>query len=438
MYYNTATDDAYIFANGVWVSLTAFLGDAITSVSDGVNTFSATGEDQLVLTSGNSIVTISINPLTGVATFGVNTASFDAQVHTNRLDQLAAPSNSVNFGGQRAIGLANGVSDSDAATVFQLNAALNGTDWKDSVRVATTAPISIATSLEEGDIIDGVTLVTGDRVLVKNQTNPVENGIYVVPTVGAAVRASDANGFGELSTGTSVFVEEGVTNSGLGFRISTPGGDLDAGVDPNVWVTFSGASSVVAGNGLIKTGNVVDVVAGNGLVALADSVEVVPDTTGGANLATAINVSSNGLAVKVDGATIGSNGLGQLLVSDDGITAAKLAPDTAGAGLMQNATTGALDVNVDGATIEIVSDQIRVVPGTFTKKVSTPLGDGIASLFAITHGLGTTNVIVQMRETAGGQEHVEVDWRIIDSNTIQIGSIHPIPSNNQYTVTIIG
>jgi len=83
--------------------------------------------------------------------------------------------------------------------------------WKQSVRAATTANLSLATDLENGDTLDGVTLATGDRVLVKDQTNPIENGIYVVQLTGAAVRAADlANG--DSARATVVGVEEGSVN----------------------------------------------------------------------------------------------------------------------------------------------------------------------------------------------------------------------------------
>lgn len=94
-------------------------------------------------------------------------------------------------------------------------------DYKTSVRVATTANIVIATALNNGDSLDGVALVTGDRVLVKDQATSKENGIWVVGAVPA--RATDADGSEELSGGTRVYVEEGTRNKRRVFHIVTPG-----------------------------------------------------------------------------------------------------------------------------------------------------------------------------------------------------------------------
>lgn len=80
------------------------------------------------------------------------------------------------------------------------------------VRVATTANVSLSTGLENGDSIDGVTLATGDRVLVKNQSSAAENGIYVVSSSGTASRATDADTWDEL-VGYYVVVLEGTINA---------------------------------------------------------------------------------------------------------------------------------------------------------------------------------------------------------------------------------
>lgn len=89
-------------------------------------------------------------------------------------------------------------------------AAVAGLSWKQAVRAATTAAGTLSTSFENGDVIDGVTLVTGNRILIKNQASPAENGIYVVAVSGAPTRASDADTGIELVNAT-VYVSEGTT-----------------------------------------------------------------------------------------------------------------------------------------------------------------------------------------------------------------------------------
>ena len=105
-----------------------------------------------------------------------------------------------------------GFGTNSLATKEYVDAVKQGLDVKDSVRVASTANAVIASALENGDAIDGVTLATGDRVLLKNQSTGSENGIYVVQASGAAVRASDFQ-TGDVSSLAFVFVEEGTSNA---------------------------------------------------------------------------------------------------------------------------------------------------------------------------------------------------------------------------------
>lgn len=94
-------------------------------------------------------------------------------------------------------------------------------DFKKSVRVATTANISLASP---GASIDGVTLSVGDRVLVKNQSTGSQNGIYVFAGSSAEMtRANDANATGELSAGSLIPVEQGSTYADTLWMVSTDG-----------------------------------------------------------------------------------------------------------------------------------------------------------------------------------------------------------------------
>jgi hypothetical protein len=93
------------------------------------------------------------------------------------------------------------------------------TAWKQPVRVATTGALSVASGLESGDTVDGITLATGDRVLVKDQVDAAQNGIYVVQTSGAAERAYDMDVAAEV-VGALVPVLEG-TQAGTLWRCTT-------------------------------------------------------------------------------------------------------------------------------------------------------------------------------------------------------------------------
>jgi len=175
------------------------------------------------------------------------------------------------------------------ATKGYVDAARQGLDVKQSVRVATTAAVNLATDLQTGDVIDGVTLAAGDRVLVKNQVSGSENGIYVAVASGTALRSSDANGTidtGELKPGTFAFVEEGTVNSDKGFVVST-NGTITIGSTAIAWTQFSGAGSFTAGDGISQSGNTinVNVVAGRTEIT-GDAVDIASTYVGQSTITT--------------------------------------------------------------------------------------------------------------------------------------------------------
>ena len=144
----------------------------------------------------------------------------------------------------------------DAATKAYVDAVKTGLDFKDSVRVATTANITIASDLNVGDAIDGVTLANGDRVLVKDQSTASQNGIY---TAGASpARATDADADAEVTAGLFVFVEEGTANSDNGYVLTTDG-TITVDSTGLTFTQFSGAGQIVAGDAISKSGNTLNV-----------------------------------------------------------------------------------------------------------------------------------------------------------------------------------
>ena len=143
----------------------------------------------------------------------------------------------------------SGFGANSLATKQYVDAIKTGLDVKDSVRVATTANITISTALNSGDQIDGVTLADGDRVLVKNQSTASQNGIYVVGS--SPARSTDMDDDVEVTGGTFVFVEEGTANADNGYVISTDG-TITVGSTAFTWTQFSGAGQITAGNGLVK------------------------------------------------------------------------------------------------------------------------------------------------------------------------------------------
>jgi phage-related tail fiber protein len=160
----------------------------------------------------------------------VNTVSNTLKIRLNgvtialgRLDQLTNPTASLNLNSQKIVSLADGVSASDAATVGQLTALQTGMTWKSAVRAATATAGTLASSFANGSVIDGVTLVTGDRILLKNQASGSENGIYTVNASGAPTRATDADASNEVPPGMVVPIAEGTTNADTLWILTTNG-----------------------------------------------------------------------------------------------------------------------------------------------------------------------------------------------------------------------
>jgi hypothetical protein len=157
------------------------------------------------------------------------------------------------------------VSDTQAANKAYVDAVAAGLSWKTAVKAATTTNVDISTDLENGDTLDGVTLTTGDRVLVKNQSAGADNGIYIVQATGAASRASDADTAIELDSAT-VFVQQGTVNADTGWTQTAT--IVTVGVTAQVWVQFSGSNTYTWGTGLGNTGNTVFVKLGAGISEL--------------------------------------------------------------------------------------------------------------------------------------------------------------------------
>lgn len=191
-----------------------------------------------------------------------------------RLDQLTAPTASLNLNSQKIISLATPTSGTDAATKAYVDAAINGLDWKASVRAATTANGTLASAYVNGSVIDGVTLVTGDRILLKNQTTGAENGVYTVNASGAPTRATDADASAEVTAGFAVFVVEGTTNADTGWVLTTNDA-ITLGTTALTFAQFSG-STTTAGAGLTSSGSTMNIGANadNSITVNADDIQV--------------------------------------------------------------------------------------------------------------------------------------------------------------------
>jgi hypothetical protein len=136
----------------------------------------------------------------------------------------------------RIFNLANPQADQDAATKAYVDRLVEGLNWKDNVRVATTGNINLSAP---GSTIDGVALSVGDRVLVKNQTTAAQNGIYIYNGASTPMtRAPDANTADELENAV-VVVDEG-SQAGTTWRQTNV--NFVLGTDPVNWDPFGTAA----------------------------------------------------------------------------------------------------------------------------------------------------------------------------------------------------
>jgi hypothetical protein len=260
-------------------------------------------------------------------------------------------------------------------TKAYVDLTVQGLEPKQSVRAASTANIA---TLSGAMTLDGVALVAGDRVLVKDQTTAGQNGIYVV-AAGAWARSADADTWVELVS-AYVFVESGTVNADMGYLSTVdPGGTL--GTTAVTFVQFTGAGQILAGAGLTKSGNTLDVGAGTGIAVAADTVGLTGQALAVHNLAT------NGLVARTAVATMAARAIA---VSGTGLSVSN---GDAVAGNPTLSLTAAL-ASVGGLTP--IADRLAYYTGastaalaTLTAFARTLLDDADAATARSTLGLGT-------------------------------------------------
>ena len=162
-------------------------------------------------------------------------------------------------------------------------AALRGMYIKNSVQVATTTNMNLNIDIIVGTIIDGYTLKLNDRILIKDQTNQVENGMYIVNNSGIPSRSSDLIE-GDHAAGVYVFVQYGTLQKSTGWVCHTPVDQDITGTDPITFVQFTGLGEVDAGDGLSKDFNRLDINVDDNSIEIVSDILRIKSTIAGTGL----------------------------------------------------------------------------------------------------------------------------------------------------------
>ena len=380
------------------LGLTPYTNGAGLSLSGGTFSLSTVGT---AVTSSFAKVTTDaygrVSATTPVVASDITTLVDATYVNVSG-DTMATNAN-LTFAGGEVLGLpATPSADSAAASKAYVDSVAAGLDPKQSVQAATTANItgysaSAGTAGTGGftsapTTVDGVTLSTaGQRILVKNQTDAKQNGIYVVVSSGTWQRAADHDGtpVSEVSAGNFVFVEGAGTANATSGWVLTGQGTLTLNTSSLNWVQFSGASTYVSGNGITITGNSIalsaPVTTANGGTGLS--------TIGSANGFLSVNTAGTGLEYKAitAGTAIGvdTSVAGRLSINNLGVTAVGV-----GTGLATTASTGSVTLSLNAeltalAGLSATGLVTRTATGTYTE---VAIASGNTSNIVITNGNG--------------------------------------------------
>jgi len=330
------------------------------------------GAGSLTIDIDSTVTTNSGTQTLTNKTLGSGTAlSANLDAGTNKITNLGAPTSST-----------------DAATKAYVDAVSEGLHVHPAADVYVAANVDIATALEAGDLIDGVTLTAGMRLLVNGQTTQSQNGIYVVQASGGPLRAADFDTAVEVDSGDFIFVSSGTNYANTGWVQTLKPATI--GTDAISFTQFSGAGTYLAGDGLTLTGTTF-------------SVDVTP-SSGNASL----EITNNALAVKAN--------------TNDGL----------------EITAGGLGIN-NGAGLTFSSGALvfDTANGYGTRKLAYNVGNNSATSYTINHALATRDVAVHVYENASPYAQVEADIEHTDSNNLAV-KFAVAPTTDQYRVVIVG
>ena len=328
--------------NGAWTAFAS--GSGVTSVATGTG-----------LTGGpiTSTGTISID-VTGVTAGTYGSSLVVPVIAVNAQGQITSATNTT----INAVTLTTGTisttpsNSTDIANKAYVDTVAQGLDTKASVIAGTTANITLSGT----QTIDGIVLVSGDRVLVKNQTLPANNGLYLC-AAGAWTRTTDMDTWAEVP-GAYVFVETGSTLADTGWVCTSDAGGT-IGVTAITWAQFSGAGSGVSSITFGSTG-LTPATATTGAVTVAGTLALANGGTGQTTAGAAFNalspITTTGdliIGTGVNTASrlgIGANGY---LLTSNGTTASWVAAPASGVTTFSAGTTGLTPSSATGGAVTL-------------------------------------------------------------------------------------
>jgi hypothetical protein len=380
IYYATDNYLFYYSDGSTWQQTNAF-GNVVTETSYGQasGNGSATNYARADHTHGTpSLGTATPNAIAGVTGSAGTATTPSKEDHTHAF----TPAADLSMAGFKLTSVGTPSADTDAANKGYVDSVAQGLDTKASVVAATTTDGTLATAFDDGSVVDGVTLATGNRILIKNQTDQTANGIYTVNASGAPTRSTDMD-LGSEFPSAYVFVEQGTVNADTGW-VCTNNAPVTLGSTNIVWAQFSGAGTYTANNGVVLNGSVFSFAprSGYGLQTGASGAEIKLATTSGLNL-------TSDLAV--------------------------------GAGL----------------GISVLTNTVAIDTTVVVRKYGADVGDGAATSYTITHNLGTRDVQVTVYDNSAPYAEVICDVNHATTNTITL-LFSVAPTSNQYRVVVQG
>jgi hypothetical protein len=378
IYYATDTYLFYYSDGSTWTQTNAF-GTVTAQTTYGASSGngSATTYARADHTHGTpALGTSTPNAISGVAASAGSASVPSKEDHTHAF----TPSQDLSMATYKLTNLGTPTADTDAANKGYVDAVAQGLDTKASVVAATTTDGTLASAFDEGSVIDGVTLVEGDRILIKNQTDATANGIYVVESTGAPTRSTDMNAGSEFPS-AYVFVEQGTVNADTGW-VCTNNAPVTLGVTNITWTQFSGAGTYTASNGVLLTGS---------------NFTFAPESGKG------LQTGSSGAAIKL-------------------------------------ATTSGLNVTTDlavgaGNGISVLTNTVAIDSAVVVSKYATNVGDATNTSYTITHNLNTRDVIVTLYDNSSPYAEVICDVQHSTVNTVTL-LFSLAPTSNQYRVVV--